>query len=180
MRRLSRLLAIGVAVVVAVVAVPGSAYALGDGSTTLFKSYANGQCMGVAGGDSKVQDGAAIIRWPCDGTANQTWVLSLVNPNSPSGPYFIKNSVATTECLSIAGKSMGVGARVVLWHCKEPSDNQDQQWYLASDRQAPYLYLDNSYSGLRATAFENVFGARWMAQEQPSSASFPRNAWLSA
>jgi hypothetical protein len=172
--------AAGLAAIVAVVAVPGVANAsLGDGSRTLFKNGGDNNCMGVAGGDSKVQDGAAIVTWPCDGTANQTWVLSLVNPNSPSGPYFIKNSVATTECLSIAAKSKDVGARAVLWHCKEPSDNQDQQWYLTSDRQAPYLYLDNSYSGLRATAFVTIFGARWMAQEPLSSVWFPQNSWTS-
>jgi len=180
-RKLLGAVAVGLAAIMAVVAVPGVANAaLGDGSRTLFKNGGdNNNCMGVAGGDSKVQDGAAVVTWPCDGSANQTWVLSLVNPNSPSGPYFIKNSVATTECLSIAGKSTAEGARVVLWHCKEPSDNEDQQWNITGDRQAPYLYLDNSYTGLRATAFVTIFGARWMAQQAQSSVYFPRNSWTS-
>ena len=44
------------AVVVAVTAIPNSAYALGDGSRTLWKNYSNNLCMGVAGGF--VGDGA--------------------------------------------------------------------------------------------------------------------------
>jgi hypothetical protein len=171
--------AVGLAAIVAVVVVPGVANAsLGDGSRILFQNRGdNNNCMGVAGGDAKVQDGAAIVTWPCDGSKNQTWVLSLVNANSPAGPYFIKNSAATSECLSIAGKSKAEGARVVLWHCKDAPDNEDQQWNLTGDRQAPYTYLDNSYSLLRATAFVTIFGARWMAQEPPSSTWFPQNSW---
>jgi hypothetical protein len=151
-RRLLRGIAIGMAVIVAIVAIPSSAYAVGDGSSTRWQNYSNNRCMGVAGGNSAVQDGAAIITWTCNGSADQTWVLSLVDPNQPNGPYFIKNSVATSECLSVAAKSPSAGARLVLWHCKAASDNQDQRWYLFGDRQSPYLYLSNYNSGLVATA----------------------------
>ncbi len=175
MRRLSRLLAIGVAVVVTVAAVPGSAYAVGDQSRTLWKNYSNNLCMGVAGGNSKVQDGAAIITWTCDGTANQTWVLSAQS----NGTYLIENSVATSECLSVAAKSLSVGASVVLWHCKAASDNQDQEWYLPTDRSAPYNYLWNFNSNLVATAEFTVNGAA-VIQAPQGNTWFPLDAWVAS
>jgi Ricin-type beta-trefoil lectin domain len=175
----SRLFAIGVAVVVAVVAIPSSAYAsIGDGSSTLWKNYSNNLCMGVAGGNSQVKDGTAIITWTCNGSADQTWILFLVDPNQPSGPYFIKNSVATSECLSVAAKSTSANARLVLWHCKAASDNQDQRWYLSGDRQSPYVYLWNYNSGLVATALNAGNGAP-IAQEPQGNTWFPLDAWLS-
>jgi len=95
--KLLRGLAISVAVAVATVAIPNSAYAaLEDGSSTLLTNYGNGLCAGVAGGSSKVQDGAAIIAWTCNASDDQTWVVSIIDPHLPSGPYFIfKNRVAT-------------------------------------------------------------------------------------
>jgi Ricin-type beta-trefoil lectin domain len=158
------------------VAIPSSAYAVGDGSRTLWKNYSNQLCMGVAGGDSHVQDGTAIITWTCNGSSDQTWVLSLVDPNQPSGPYFIKNSVAESECLSVGAKSTSPGARLVLWHCKEPADNQDQQWQLTSDRQAPYNYLYNSTASLVASALNAKSGVP-VALEPQSSTWFPVDAW---
>lgn len=176
-RKTLRGLAIGLAVVVAVVAIPSSAYAVGDGSSTLWKNYGNDLCMGVAGGSSHVQDGAAIITWTCNGNADQTWVISLADPNQPSGPYLIKNSVATSECLSVAAKSLLAGARLVLWHCKEAFDNQDQRWYLSGDRQSPYLYLWNFNSGLVAAALNAGNGAA-LAQEPQGNTWFPLDAWV--
>jgi Ricin-type beta-trefoil lectin domain len=178
--RLRHGLGVGVAVVVAVVAVPSSAYALGAGSSTQFKSYNNSNlCMGVAGGNSHVQDGTAIITWTCTGSADQTWVLSLADPSQPNGPYLIENSVATSECLSVAAKSTAPGARLVLWHCKSAADNQDQQWSLSGDRQSPYTYMWNSNSGLVATALSGNNGAA-VAQEPQGGTWFPVDAWLTA
>ena len=134
--------------------------------------------MGVAGGNSKVQDGAAIITWTCNGSQDQTWVLALVDPNSPNGPYFIENSVATSECLSVAAKSKSKDAQLVLWHCKAASDNQDQRWLFSSDRQAPYVYIGNENSGLDATAL-NVGNGAWVGQEPQGNTWFPNDAWLS-
>src|SRR5689334_16180003 len=106
--RLRHGLGVGVAVVVAAVAIPNSAYALGPlgpGSSTLWKNYSpspDGKshlCMGVAGGSTKVQDGAAIVTWTCNDSPDQTWILADSNPDQPDGTYLIENSVATTECL---------------------------------------------------------------------------------
>jgi hypothetical protein len=182
-KKLLRVLAVGLAVIVATVALPGSANAaLENGSRTLFQNYNTynnaHNCMGVAGGNSKVQDGAGIITWTCNGSADQTWVLALVDPNSPNGPYFIENSVVTSECLSVAAKSQSKDARLVLWHCKAANDNQDQRWWFTSDRQAPYVYLMNDYSGLVATALAVGNGA-WVGQEAQGITWFPNNAWLS-
>jgi hypothetical protein len=180
MLKVKRLLIIGAAVaaaaMTAVVAVPGSANAF-PGPTQI-KNYASGPnylCMGVAGGDSKVADGANIITWSCDGTANQTWVI--VPDSSTPNTYLIENSVATSECLSVARKSMSVGAQVVLWHCKAESDNEDQRWSFPSDRQAPYVYLNNWNSNLYAAAWFVGNGAS-IYQEQQIPAWWPRDAWL--
>jgi hypothetical protein len=175
--RLLRVLGVGVAITVTLVAIPGSAYALGDGSRTLLKNYSNQLCMGVSGGDRYVQDGTAIITWTCDGTNNQTWIFSLADPNQPNGPYVIQNSVAPTECLSVAAKSTSPGARLVLWHCKPASDNQDQLWYLSSDRGAPYVYLSNVNADLMAAALNSGRGAP-VALEPQGPTWFPLEAWL--
>jgi hypothetical protein len=176
--KLISLLGAGVAMAVALVAIPSSAYALADGSHTTFQNYSSKLCMGVAGGNNYVQDGTAIITWTCNGSADQTWVLALVDPNQPSGPYFIEDSVSTNECLSVAAKSGSAGARLVLWHCKT-SDNLDQQWNLSGDRQSPYTYLWNANSGLVATALNGGNGAP-VAQEPQGNTWFPLDAWLSA
>jgi hypothetical protein len=182
--RLRHGLGVGVTVVVAAVAIPNSAYALGAGSSTLWKNYSNSNlCMGVAGGNSKVQDGAAIVTWTCNGSADQTWVLADSNPDQPDGTYLIENSVSTSECLSVGAKSTSPNARVVLWHCKPASDNQDQRWYLTTDRQAPYNYLQNFNSGLVATELYTVFNVGLgapVAQEPQNPTSYPFDAWVSA
>ncbi len=64
--KLLRVLGISVAIVVTLVAIPGSAYAVGNGSRTLLLNYSNRYRMGVAGGNSRVQDGTAIITWTCN------------------------------------------------------------------------------------------------------------------
>jgi hypothetical protein len=186
MRKLSRVLAIGVTIVLASMALPGVAHAsVGGGSVTRWLNYNNqGLCMGVAGGNSKVQDGTAIITWTCNGSQDQTWVIALSDPNQPNGPYFIEDSVATSECLSVAAKSTSPGARLVLWHCKNSSDDQDQLWYLPSDRMAPYNYLlnynaeiQNPPKSLVATALNGGNGAP-VALEPQGNTWFPLDAWV--
>jgi hypothetical protein len=71
MRKLQRVLVVGLAVIVAAVAVPGTAMA--NATTKIWKNYGSNLCLGVAGG--KMQDGTAIIAWGCNGASDQTWTL---------------------------------------------------------------------------------------------------------
>jgi hypothetical protein len=180
MRKIFGPLVIGVALVAAAVAVPGPAYAIQGGTWTQFRNFNNPNiCMGVAGGDTKVADGARIVVWTCDRTRNQTWLVALVDPNSPGGPFFIENSVNTHECLSVQGKSKDEFAHLVLWHCKDMSDNQDQQWGFSGDAGQPYSYLKNSWSFYFASALNASVYAP-VGQVQGPAPWFPLNAWLTS
>lgn len=177
---LKRLLSIGTAVVAAVVtavvAIPGSANASDATRIRNYVSAPNYPCLGVDGGDSKVADGALVITWTCDGSANQQWII--VPDATTQGTFNIQNSVAPTECLSVANGSLNAGARVILWHCKPASDNQDQRWYLPTDRGGvPYVFLQNYNSGLDAAASSTGSGS-WLMQEPKVPAWAPRNEWL--
>jgi hypothetical protein len=183
MRKTSGRLAIGMALVVTAMAVPGSAYAVQSGTWTQFRNFNNPSlCMSVAGGDTRVADGASVIVRPCDRSRNQTWVLAPAappDPNAPNGPFFIKNSVNTHECLSVQGKSKDEFAHLVLWHCKDPYDNQDQQWSFSGDAGQPYSYVKNSWSFYFASALNASVYAP-VGQVQGPAPWFPLNAWLTS
>lgn len=180
MRRIIGLLALGAAIFVAVVTVPGPAFAIQSGTWTQFKNFNNPNiCMGVAGGDTKVADGARIVVSLCDRSRSQTWLVVAVDPSSPNGQFFIKNSVNTHECLSVQGKSTDEFARLVLWHCKAPSDNQDQQWSFSGDAGQPYSYVKNAWSFYFASA-QNASVYAPVVQVQGPAPWFPLNAWLTS
>ena len=169
MRKLQRVLVIGLAVIVAAVAVPGTAMA--NATTKIWKNYGSNLCLGVAGG--KMQDGTAIIAWGCNGASDQTWTLDPTSGTSDA--FLMRNGKDPYMCLSVAAKSTSTWVALVLWHCKLTAENQDQRWYLTSDRQAPYNYLLNYNSSLVAAA-DQYWGAPVMQMQQ--GYWFPLDAWV--
>jgi hypothetical protein len=157
------------AVVVAAAAVPGMATA--NATTKIWKNYGSKLCLGVA--DGKMQDGTAIIAWGCNGASDQTWTLD--SSSGTLGAYLLRNGKDPFMCLSVAAKSMNPWVAVVLWHCKPTADNQDQRWYLTSDRQAPYIYLLNDNSDL-VVAADQYWGAP--AMQMRRGYWFPFDAWV--
>lgn len=75
----------------------GGAYYIKDGI---------GRCMDV--NKASMDDGAAVIMWPCHGRGNQLWRLTtnnqIVNLNS-------------NKCLDVTGASTGNGASIIQWRC---------------------------------------------------------------
>lgn len=148
MRKLSVLIA-GVAVTAAAaLAHPGIAKA------TTYNEWQteNGLCMGVQGGD--MTPGTAIITWACDGTPNQHWALDSFSgaPNT----FLLRNEANPNECLSVFEKAMYLGAPLVIWPCKDFSDNQDQRWSVAD---APSTFIINFNSGLMILPWGSGEGA---------------------
>jgi hypothetical protein len=141
MRKLSVLTA-GLAVAAAL-AVPGTAHAANYNEWLT----GNGFCMGVQGGDNQVvaNNPAPIITWACDGTSNQFWSEDF---NSGAAGYvLLRNGANPNECLSVLQMSQNIGAQLVIWQCKGPSQNQDQRWSIAD---APTTSIINYNSGLMA------------------------------
>jgi hypothetical protein len=102
----------------------------------------DGLCMGVTGGN--MGPGTAVITWACDGTDNQFWAM---DPNSGApNTFLLKNLADPTECLSVFNKAQYLGAPLVIWPCKDVSDNEDQRWSRANLPKAP---IYNFYSGLQ-------------------------------
>ena len=151
MRNLVRVVAIGLAVIVAAVALPGSAGAADqfDGVRLVWTNAQTGLCMGVAGGD--VSNGKPIILWSCNGNSDQTWTATSANSDG-SQPYLLRNGTNPNKCLSVAGKSLNQFAALVIWDCKPPNDNQDQRWYIVGWRNSPFTGIQNDNSDLYATA----------------------------
>jgi galactose oxidase len=137
MRKL-RVLIAGVAVTAAAALVhPGIAHA------TTYNEWQteNGLCMGVQGGD--MTPGTAIITWACDGTPNQHWTLDWFS--GASNYFLLRNEANPNECLSVFEKAQYLGAPLVIWPCKDFSDNQDQRWSVSN---APSTFIINYNSGL--------------------------------
>jgi hypothetical protein len=154
MHRLVRVVAVGLAVIVATVALPGPAGAhhSTDPYNGVRLTWTNGQtglCLGVAGGD--VTNGKAIILWACNGNSDQTWTAESVNPDG-HGPYLFKNGTNPNKCLSVANKSLSQFAALVIWDCKPSNDNQDQRWYIVGWPRSPFTGIQNDNSDLFATA----------------------------
>lgn len=122
MRKLLIIIA-GLAAPVLALVVPGTAQA------TQYNTWTNpqGLCMGVQGGN--MTPGTAIIDWTCDGSLNQRWALD-GNSGAP-GTWLFRNAANTTECLSVFNMETTTRAPLVIWPCKDPSNNQDQRWSLA-------------------------------------------------
>lgn len=152
MRRI-RLLIAGFAVTAATaVAVTHPGTARADIYNEWHPSFANGLCMGVAGGN--MTPGTPIITWGCDGSFNQHWGL---DPDSGSpNTFLLRNERNPSECLSVDQKSRSVGAHLVIWTCKSVSDNQDQRWSIAD---APTAAIINFNSGLQILPGGNRQGA---------------------
>jgi hypothetical protein len=119
MRKLLILIA-GLAVTTLALVVPGTAKA------TQFNTWTNpdGLCMGVQGGN--MTPGTAIIVWTCDGSLNQLWALDA--NSGANGAYLFRNAANTTECLSVFQMETTMRAPLVIWPCKDVSNNQDQRW----------------------------------------------------
>jgi hypothetical protein len=110
----------------------------------------DGLCMGVQAGN--VVAGTAIISWACDGTSNQSWAIDTRSgaPNT----YLIRNESNPNYCLSVFAKATYMGAPLVIWPCKDFSDNQDQRWSFTNVpnipiENAPSTPIYNANSGLQ-------------------------------
>ena len=58
----------------------------GDGTYTITtKSTEDASCLGIVSGSA--EEGANVVQWECDGTANQSWILEIYIP-SFDGTYF--------------------------------------------------------------------------------------------
>ncbi len=124
MRKLCVLIAMLAATAVALAVHPGIAKA----ATYNKWLTRDGLCMGVQGGN--MTPGTAIIAWTCDGSPNQSWAL---DANSGAPNYFLmRNEANPSECLSVFQMATYNGAPLVIWPCKDFSDNQDQRWSLAA------------------------------------------------
>jgi hypothetical protein len=121
-------------------------------------------CMGVAGGN--MTPGTPIITWGCDGSFNQHWGL---DPNSGvPNTYLLTNERDPSKCLSVDKKSTNAGAQLVIWPCKNVTDNQDQRWIIAD---LPTVVIRNWNSGLQIVPGGNRAGAE-VIQGDPQAPSF--------
>jgi hypothetical protein len=171
MHRLARMVAIGLAVIVATVALPGSAGAadLFDGVRLVWTNEQTDLCMGVEGGD--VTNGKAIILWSCNDNADQIWTATSANSDG-SQPYLFRNGTNPDKCLSVAGKSLSQGAALVIWDCKPSNDNEDQRWYIVGWRNSPFTGIQNDHSDLYATASWDLWSQIYRVKQR----SIPQNA----
>jgi hypothetical protein len=143
MRRRLRILAIGLTIVAASMTAPGAARASSwtDGPT-IWTNALYGSCLGVGGG--KNDNGTAILSWPCNGSDDQMWWAE----PTEFGDYLIRNGVYPYKCISVAAKSKNDQARLVIWDCKHPRDNQDQRWSVYGARLPGAKIFSNFNSGL--------------------------------
>ena len=137
MRKLLILIA-GLAVTTLALVVPGTAKA------TQFLTWSNpdGLCLGVQGGN--MTPGTPIIDWTCDGSPNQLWGFD--SNSGASGSDLIRNAADPTECLSVFQMETTMRAPLVIWPCKDQSNNQDQRWNIAAIASVP---IYNWASGLQ-------------------------------
>jgi hypothetical protein len=147
-----RVLIAGLAVAAVALAVPGTAHAANYNEWLT----GNGFCMGVQGGDSQVviNNPAPIITWACDGTNNQFWSED-TNSGAP-GYVLLRNGANHNFCLSVNGMATNLGAQLVIWQCKDSSQNQDQRWAIAD---APSTFIINYNSGLMVIPWGSQEGA---------------------
>jgi hypothetical protein len=81
--------------------------------------------MGVMGGN--MAPGTAIITWACDGTSNQFWEFDEFT--GTPGTFLLRNESNPGECLSVFQKATYAGAPLVIWPCKDSSDNQERHGF---------------------------------------------------
>ena len=75
-----------------------------------------GQCVGVAGGSTA--EGASIVQWPCDGSADHAWDVL----RSGTGHRFINRK--SLRCLDTSGSSTADGALAVQRQCDQAVASQ--------------------------------------------------------
>lgn len=78
-------------------------------------AYHSGQCLDVY--NSEVENGTAVIQWPCHGGDNQAWELSA--QGNEEYRLIAKHS---GKCLGVYGASLDLGAQVVQWMCNGSDD----------------------------------------------------------
>jgi hypothetical protein len=100
-----------------VAATPGAALAQATGVIVNFQT---GLVIGVAGGSTN--DGAPLITWHRDGSANQRW-----STMPTGGGWFKLVDVGSGLCVGVAGGSTADGAKIVQWH-DDGSMNQQWRW----------------------------------------------------
>jgi hypothetical protein len=181
MRRLSRVLAFAMLVLVAGVTVPASASSnpppFQDRVMVWINAMTN-QCLGVAGG--VVERGTKIIVWPCNGARDQQWIAV----DSGFHNFLIKNARDTSKCISVAAMSKQSQAQLVIWDCKDSETNHDQRWSieetinLPDPTGLPYgsMFFTNGHSGLKMGVAFFPFPPRQVVQlYEPVRANM---AWL--
>jgi Ricin-type beta-trefoil lectin domain-like len=91
-------------------------------TTSEFKlhNYQTGLCLGVAAGTPNT--GTALVTWPCDNSANQTWIQTSKISGDRSAVH-LQNSVAYNRCMTLKGASYSAGtngAPGIIDVCQDP------------------------------------------------------------
>jgi Ricin-type beta-trefoil lectin domain-like len=93
----------------------------GGGAAGTVNVLANGECMGVLGGTSKV--GEHIVQWPCNGHPDQSWYAVQVNPDDSSpNPETRLVNANSWMCAGVVGNSTTPGSYLVQWPCNASRD----------------------------------------------------------
>lgn len=95
-----------------------SSFDSGGQTYAQFTDQLSGQCISVAG--ASLNAGAAVVQWPCYGTADQYWTMVHIQD-----AYFELVNFNSGMCLGVASGSLSAGAKVVQWPCYGPPD---QHW----------------------------------------------------
>lgn len=98
----------------------------------------SGQVVDVNG--ASADDGAAVVQWPANGGANQTW-----NLRRAYGNVFSVVSAKSGKCLDVSGASTAPGGALVQWTC---SGAANQLW--AFDAVGDYASPSNTSYVLRS------------------------------
>jgi|GEM_PF-3351170 len=70
----------------------------------------SGFCMDVSGASTSA--GAAVVQWPCNGQANQRFILDIAGDNN-----FHIQPLHSRLCLDVKGGSLNNGAKIQQWTC---------------------------------------------------------------
>jgi len=119
------------------VAAPASAFMLHN------KGNSN-VCLGVAGGDSSMANGTALIVWGCDSNAlNQRWSWApFPGTSSWTSAYKeLKNGANSNKCLDVSGEATNNGAALNIWDCD--STRFGQGWFSYPADPQGCLYIEN-------------------------------------
>jgi ricin-type beta-trefoil lectin protein len=170
MQHLRRALIMGLAVVCVGVAVSTPAHA-DPQPPQQWENWSLKFCIGVAAGN--VTNGTIISQWYCNGNTDQGWELDPVTVNGDTW-YLFRNATNPNQCLSVANKSKSAGAGLVIWQCKNESDDQDQLWQLSylPRTPVPLAKIFNFNSGMVIVPSSWYASAQLVQEPEGSSGNY--------